>query len=220
MISPFTPVDNSQIQVPGYVPQPSRQIEIDGVAAIRSEGTLADGRYAGSVVVATREVAVVVRTRHEDVTKHILDSVRLVDVDHLGCASTVQWPKTTPKAKAGKPVLAEHPAKLVLCLYLGSTRLQSSTEVTGDSAVGIATAIGAAEEGKTPDAPASQCLPEPPAAPDVVLLADGTSVSVVFSPCVGRGITDGQHWSQITKATIATLMAPTHAGYGMSGDLN
>jgi hypothetical protein len=207
-------------QAPQEEPLASSQVEIDGVAAIRTEGTLSDGRYAGSIEVPSRAVAVTVRTRHADVTKHILDSFRLVDVDHLGCAATTGWPKSLPKAEAGRPLLPEHPVKLVLCLYLGSPRLQSSTELTGDTAAGIAAAIAAAKEGRNPDALASQCLHEPPIAPDLVLLADGTSVSVVFSPCVGRGITDGRHWSQITKATVATLMAPTYAGYGMSGDLD
>jgi hypothetical protein len=212
------PVDD--LQAPQKEPLASSQVELDGVAAIRTEGTLSDGRYAGSIVVSSRAVAVTVRTRHEGVTKHILDSFRLVDVDHLGCAATTVWPKSFPKAEAGRPLLPEHQARLVLCLYLGSPRLQSSTELTGDTAAGIAAAIAAAKEGRNPDAPASQCLPEPPIAPDLVLLADGTSVSVIFSPCVGRGITDGRHWSQITKATVAKLMAPTHAGYGMSGDLD
>jgi hypothetical protein len=217
MLSALAPADGPQVTDPS--PLPSKQIEVDGVAAIRTEGTLSDGRYAGSIAVPSRSVLVMVRTKHEDVTKHILDSFRLVDVDHLGCASTARWPRTLPPAEPGKPLLPEHPAKVSLCLYLGEQRLQSSTELTGDTAAAIAAAVGEAEEGRNPDPAPSVCLPQPRVAPDMILIADGVTISVAFSGCTDRGVTDGRHWSMVSMALVRTLMMPTHAGWGISGDI-
>ena len=193
---------------------------VDGVPAERAVGRLNDGRYAGSVTVASRDVAVIVRTKSESLTARILDSLRLVDVDHLGCTTTAGGPPIALQPVRGKPAVPAHPSKLIICLYLGVPRLQSSTQTSGELMTGLAASIQSAKEGRNPDAPASQCLPEPPRAPDLVLFADGVPLSVVFSPCVGRGITDGQRWAHVSKSMVAELMEPTHAGYGLSADLD
>jgi hypothetical protein len=142
----------------------------------------------------------------------------MVAVDRLGCETT-SGPALMPKPAAGKPALPDHPSMLTICAYLGQPRLQSSTAVTGDTAVAIAAAVNAAKEGPNADAPASECLPEPAIAPDLVLLADGVKLSVVFGPCIGRGITDGSHWSKLDSDLVALLMAPTRSGYAMSAPL-
>jgi hypothetical protein len=201
------------------VAQPLGPTPSDGTLVERSIGRLNDGRYSGAVRIAARDVAVVVRTRSEDLTTRILDSVREVDTDHLGCAATTSWPAHLPKLVAGKPALPDHPARLAICAYLGQPRLQSSTAVTGDTAAAIAAAVNAAKEGPNADAAASECLAEPAMAPDLVLLADGVKLSVVFGPCIGRGITDGAHWSKLDSDLVAKLMAPTRSGYAMSAPL-
>jgi hypothetical protein len=53
----------------------------------------------------------------------------------------------------------------------------------------------------------------------MILIADGVTISVAFSGCTDRGVTDGRHWSMVSMALVRTLMMPTHAGWGISGDI-
>jgi hypothetical protein len=194
---------------------------VDGVPAVRAVGRLNDGRYAGSIVVASKDVGVVVFTKSEGVTARILDSFRLVDVDHLGCSAATTISPADLKPASGPPAVPPASPDLVICLYGDGPRLQSSTKVTGAAAGEILAAVRAAEEGQNPDPPASQCISGPAESPDLVLLPEGgVPLTVVFSPCIGRGVTDGQHWSHLSSALLAKLMGPLHAGYGLSAPLD
>jgi hypothetical protein len=194
---------------------------VDGVPAVRAAGRLNDGRYAGSVIVADKDVAVSVYTKSEDLTARILDSLRLVDVDHLGCSAATTISPADLEPLQGRPAVPPASPNLVICLYGDGPRLQSSTKVTGTAADEILAAVRSAKEGQNPDPPASQCISGPATSPDLVLLPDGgVPLAVVFSPCTGRGVTDGQHWSQLSSALLAQLMGPVHAGYGLSAPLD
>jgi hypothetical protein len=193
----------------------ARSIVVDGVAALRFEWRRTDGRFSGTVSIPSRDVSVEVRTMTKDLTQRILDSARLVDVDHLGCAARTSWPTEMPTVLAGKPSLPDHPSRLVLCLYGGQVRLQSSVEVSGAVAEEIFAGIRSAKEGPNPDPTPGQCRQEPAKAPDLVVLPDGgVPLSVVFYPCTGRGITDGRHWAHVTKELVADLMIHTRTGWG------
>lgn len=194
---------------------------VDGLPAVRAVGRLNDGRYAGSVTVADKDVAVTVFTKSEELTARILDSVRLVDVDHLGCAAATTVSPADLKPVPGRPAVPPASPNLVICLYGDGPRLQSSTKVTGAAAEEILAAVRAAKEGQNPDPPASQCVSGPAKAPDLVLLpAGGVPLTVVFSPCTGRGVTDGQHWSQLSSALLGKLMEPVRSGYALSAPLD
>jgi hypothetical protein len=194
----------------------ARVVVIDGVAALRHEWRYTDGRFAGTVTIAARDVGLSVRTTSADLTNRILDSVRLVDVDHLGCVTTLTT--SAPSALTpmpGRPVLPPAPSRLAICFYAGEKRLQSSIEVAGTDAETIFAGIRSAKEGPNPDPPKTQCSSGPAAEPDVVILPDGgVPLTVVFSPCTGRGVTDGRHWAHVNTELVGDMMVHTHTGWG------
>lgn len=89
-----------------------REVTVDGVRAVRAEGRLPDGRYAGTVTVSAREVAVTVRTRDEATTRRILDSLRLVATDHAGCAARRPAVDAAPAVTGGRRARWRSPRKL------------------------------------------------------------------------------------------------------------
>jgi hypothetical protein len=166
-----------------------------------------------------------VRTRDATTTRSILDSVRLVDVDHVGCPT--RRPGSTAKPGApGADTVPAQPAAVGVCFYgdWASDRLQSSTELTGGRAAQAAAAVTNASPGGNPDQPADRCLETHPPAPDLVLLVRDnagrvTVVRITFSSCTGRAIEYGTRRAQVSQSLLRLLMEPLHTGYGFSGDL-
>jgi hypothetical protein len=199
-------------------------VSIGGVPAMRADGRAPDGRYAGWVLVGSRDVRVQVRTRSEATTRAILDSIRLVDTDHLGCPA--KRPAVVHKAGAGGDFVTPEPAAISICFYKDAQtdRLQASTELTGASTRQLAAALNAARPGPNADPPAGSCLDMHAPVPEVVLLvraADGglTTVWVTFSSCAGRGMDNGVRRAQVTQTIVGMFMRPLFVAYGLNGDL-
>lgn|GEM_PF-5396203 len=200
---------------PAEVRLAERQVTVDGVPGTRAGGRWPDGREAGWVWLPSRRVSVVVRTLDRATAEHILDSIRLVDVDYAGCPSRQPpIPSAPPGGRAGT-LLPDRPAEISICYYLGDeVRLWSSTRLAGDSAAELAAAISAARPGGNPDLPGDKCARTSPEVPDLVLVAGRTRIWVRFTSCTARGLTDGVRWAQISRPLVDLMMKPLHAGYG------
>ncbi|WP_344122493.1 hypothetical protein, partial [Planosporangium flavigriseum] len=90
-------------------PEGGSATTINGAPATKGTKRLTDGRYAGWISVPSRHVVLDVRTRNAETTERILDSLQLVDTDHLGCqtqpADSTKTPNSTPaKRLAGSLV--------------------------------------------------------------------------------------------------------------------
>ncbi len=203
---------------------PGRDVSLGGVPATRGDGRLDDGRYAGWIAVPSRQVAVEVRTRTEATTRMILDSARLVDIDHAGCPAIRPEPSATSDPAEGTEIPRDATA-ISICAYPGGyRRLETSAEVTGQDAARIAAALLAARPGGNPDVPANKCAEEHPVAPDVVLLVRAagspvTTVWVTYSTCTKRGIVYGTHHAQVTLTLIKLITGPLRTGYTHRGNL-
>jgi len=206
---------------------PQESIVVDGYEAVRVSTQLADGRHAAVVLVPDRGAALIVRTLTRETTDTIVDSLRIVDVDNVGCPTT--RPEVTAQNRTAATFVDPEPASIGVCYY-GSHdiedvpgRLLVSAQLAGDAATDLAALINAAPAGGNPDTPADQCIPSP-GEPDAVLQvvsADGTvaRIWVSFSECVDRGLSDGTDTVQVNRRIVAAIMAPLHIGYGFSGDL-
>jgi len=200
---------------------PIRTVTVDGVAGERADGRISGREYAGSIKIPTRDVGVVVRTTDLGLTTRILDSFRLVDVDHIGCAAFADWRKALPDAQAAALALPVHTARLSICDYRDA-RLAASAELTGPAADTLVGILGAAAPGPNQDATERGCVTaaSPPTQPDLILRPEGgVPLAVFFSACQGRGITDGDHTVRITDALLSTLMTPLHTGWTVAAPL-
>lgn len=223
---------------PGAV-LPGHPVTVDGVPAVRAEGRLPDGRWAGSVTVDSRQVAVTVRTLDRATTRRILDSLRLVDTDHAGCAArrpAVPSAPETERAPAGgparRPFVPAGPTSIGICLYpqwehnpSSANRLQGSVRLAGDEATGLAAALDAARPGGNATHPGASCARPDPGQYDVLLLVAGpdgdtTRVRVRYSGCAGIGLDNGARTVQLTLRLLAQIMRPLHTGYGVSVDVD
>ena len=208
-------IENSPSDEPGTAPRRdlvTRAVTVHGVPAVRQEWRWEDGRYAGSLRVESRRVGVDVRTTDQATTAHILDSFRLVDVDHLGCATArPSWPADLPPG--GALALPQHAARLVVCDYSGTERLRISQEVSGAAVDPLLDALRAAEPGANGAPPAARCMAEPLPV-DVVLQPAGSGpIGVYFTGCLNRGITDGIHSARITTALLGKIMTGRSTAY-------
>jgi hypothetical protein len=194
-------------------------VTVDGVPATRGEWRTPDGRYGGLVDVPSRYVAVEVRTLDVARTRRILDSVRLVDVDHVGCPARrpVRVPSGVLDEPLAGPFVSAEPTAIGVCVYhsgFGSEpvegRLRSSRTATGDDAIQLAAGINAAAPGLNPDPPASECNDDGPPVFDVMLLVRTTdaveTVWVTFSSCTARGLDNGVRQAQLTMPLLWEIM--------------
>src|SRR6266540_789736 len=178
---------------PPFLAVAGRPTSVDGVAASRADGRTGDGRYAGWILIESVHVRVEVRTRDAATTRTILDSVHLVDIDHVGCPTG--RPRVARVADSGGGFVTREPAAISICYYGGRATypLQSSAQLTDEPARQLATALNAARPGGNPNPP------------------EGT--------CAGRGVDNGARQAQVTQTLIHLVMKPLHAGYAFNGDL-
>jgi hypothetical protein len=199
-----------------YSGMTERPVVVDGVAATRTEGRLPDGRYGGLLAIPSRATYLAVRTLTAADRDAILDSARLVRVDHLGCAAT--RPTASAHGDPSAPLIAADPSRIVVCFYGSDAYLIGSAELDATQVATVVSETRAAAPGPNPAPPASMCLPDQ-SPPDVVLLVDMTPLWVTFSGCGERGVDNGVRWAHVTQAMIAAFMAPLKAAYGFTGDL-
>lgn len=203
---------------------PDRSARTDPVA--RGSVTLPDGRSAGWVFVASRDVTVSVRTRDPALTERILATVRPVDVDSRGCP--------TRRADPGWPVvrtdyfpvnLPDGSLDVTVCFY-GEPRergvLQASVRLAGAERRALVAAVNAAPRFRDWVPPAS-CRDRTPY-PNAVLHVHYAGrppivVEITYGGCVRRGIDDGDGRSAVTLSLVGLLSRYLHTGIGTSGDL-
>jgi len=204
---------------------------IDDHPAVRVQGQRPDGRYAGVVVVADRGAALVVRARSAQTVTAILDSLRVVEIDHRGCPAL--RPEVSGSWTAQAPVPADVPPDVItLCYYTGFgsssqptwRNLDTSAQLTAEAAAQLAAMLATASPGANTDPPAGVCAQREVMPPDVLLLlryGDGAvrPIWVTFRGCVHRGLTDGVGEWQLTQRMIAAIMAPSGSGYLFLGGL-
>lgn len=229
---------------PTAVALPERAVEVSGVPAVRAEGRLTDGRYAGTVTVAARQVAVTVRTREEATTRRILDSVRLVEIDHAGCPTRLRPVAPAPlpgqrspgrstaqttEDQGHTPFVPSLPSSISVCSY-GSPnprgerrdRIEASVRLSGAEAVALAAGLNAARPGANPAPAGVACARPDPLGYEALLLVrdrdDEVWVRVNWNGCT-RGLDNGVSQARLTMPLLADIMGPVRTGYSLSHDL-
>ncbi|MBN1172698.1 MAG: hypothetical protein JXA67_11040 [Micromonosporaceae bacterium] len=218
----------AEIRALSGVPEPTppaETVRIGGVVALRSEGRLDDGRFTGRVTVPDRDVVVLVRARSDHTVQSVLDSVRLVDVDHVGCE--LRRPDAVVPGRAAAVLVTPEPVAAGVCYYGGPRsdgRLHASIELPQQAARDLAAAMNAAQTGVNPDVSSDQCVQTSPKAVDAVLRFRGQdevveTVAATFSSCEDRGFDNGVRSVPVTRSLIDMFMAPLRVGYALGGDL-
>lgn len=197
-----------------------RTVRVDGVPATRAQGKLSTGRYAGWIVVPGRHVQVVGRTNNKATLTRILDSMRLVSVDHVGCPTAI--PTTPPPAPTGLSTFVDpHPTAIGVCFYAGEPVLQASVERTGPEAEALAKALNATAPGL---GPIGDCLPGSfPTGIDARLLVQSTDgtvrpVDAVFQSCRHRAMDNGEGSHVVPVPLMTQILAGMNTGVGFVPD--
>lgn len=188
---------------------------IAGEPVQRAEGETTDGRKAGWLHVPRVNVTVIARVLEQQTLRRIFASVRVVDVDHNGCATkrARMWP-TPPMAKSFVPASSN---ALSVCHFDQEDVLQASALIDGPAADELIRLLNLAEPGTNPEPPRRDCgdISEQPA--DVMLIAQGDRdralVHVAFSGCVNRGMNNGRTRVKLTEKLMVGMMDPLHTGY-------
>ncbi len=220
-------VDEDIVLERALLDSPTREeIVLDGLPAVKFTGTVAGDRHAVAVVVPDRGASVIVRTRSAQTTDAIIDSVRVVDHDHVGCS----WRRpAVADSSRGGDLVDPAPSGISICFYGQFNRpspqgeLIASAQITGDSAAQLAGLLNASAPGGNPDVPPTDCLGQPQP-PDVVLHVRGQDAAVhdlwiSYSGCLDRGVTDGVSTVQVTQRIVHAVMGPLHVSFGFSGGL-
>ncbi len=187
--------------------------------AERGEGTTEDGRFAGWLRVPRLNVVVEARVHEYDTLTRVLDSARVVDIDHNGCATARDDIRGRPPAT--RTLVARDTGALSVCYFGTSDVLLASSWLEGDAASQLVTKLNEAAPGANPDVPESQCLRTEEAPPvDAMLIAQGTQdraiVEVSFAGCTNRGLRNGRDTSRVSQPLLQAIMGPLHTGYGFS----
>jgi hypothetical protein len=206
---------------------PRRAVSLGGVDAERAEGKTPDGRHIGSVRIVARGVLVLVKARDADTLGLILDSAKIVDVDHNGCPD--RRPEGARPAanhpRAAAEMAPDNPKSISICYYGESgSALQSSARLEGERAAKLAAELNRMPSGLNADAHPKTCLHPPvPPPPDAVLFVEDAAgkgaIYVRFAGCVARGLDNGARRAHVRAALVRAFMLPLHTGYGHNGDL-
>jgi hypothetical protein len=187
--------------------------------AERAEGMTDDGRFAGWLRVPRLKVVVQARVHEQGTLTRVLDSVRVVDVDHNGCATAREDIRATPPAT--RTLVAGDTRALSVCYFGSSDVLLASSWLEGDAASQLVTKLNEARPGANPDVPESQCLRTEDVPPvDAMLVAQDTQeraiVEVSFAGCTNRGLRNGRDTSRVSQDLLQAILESLHIGYGFS----
>jgi hypothetical protein len=187
--------------------------------AERSEGLTEDGRFAGWLRVPRLKVIVEARVHEQDTLTRVLDSARIVDVDHNGCATARQDIRARPPAT--RTLVASDTHALSVCYFGSSDVLLASSWLEGDAASQLVTKLNKAGPGANPDVAESQCARTEDVPPvDAMLIAhdtiDRAIVEVSFSGCTNRGLRNGRDTSRVSQDLLQAIMESLHVGYAFS----
>jgi hypothetical protein len=202
----------------------TRDVTVDGVPAKRTEGRRADdGRYAGLLAIPSKKIYLSVRTTGDADRQQILDSARLVDVDHLGCA--VPRPAALSAAHPPATFVPANPVSVHVCHYenglAADEPLVASAALEPEQITALVRAMNAAKPGRNPDTPPATCRNEDPRdLLDTILrftTTDGTvsQVGIWYTRCDGRRMENGARAAQLTQEILDLFMRPLHSGYGV-----
>ncbi|WP_438024007.1 hypothetical protein [Sorangium sp. So ce233] len=205
-----------------------RDVSLGGASAERTEGRGADGRHLGWLRIPSRRLMVSVRTHDPEIARRILDSARLVSVDHNGCpARRPPEKRPAPTHPTARSAMAPaNPSSISLCYYGASAdTLLTSARLSGQEAAALAAALSSAAPGPNPDVDPKECAlpPAPPPADAVLLVEDAAgrgAVHVAFSGCSGRGLDNGALRARVNQPLIHRIMAPLGTGFAFHGDLS
>lgn len=202
----------------GAAKLPTQRVTVDGVPAVRAEGAITEGRYAGWIIVPSRDAQVYARTNDEATLTRMLDSVRVVTVDFNGCPT--RSPGTLPPRSGLSTFVDPHPASISVCDYARMAPLEASARHTGADAQSLAAALNGTLPGHV--LTIGECAPEVPAGYDAVLVvtsADGTTRQVVVDggSCGSRWMNNGDGQHKLEVPLMTRLMAGT-GGWGYSTD--
>jgi hypothetical protein len=195
----------------------TRDISIDGMPAQRAEGVTSAGRASGWLHIPSLGVIVTARVLEDETLQRIFDSVRMIQVDHNGCATSRADMRPTPPA--AETFMPAEPTALSICFVGQRDVLESSALIEGLDAMELVGLLNHAKRGLNADVPETKCLREddPPLA-DLMLIAQGDSdralLQVSFSGCTHRGMTNGRSTAQLTETLLHAMMEPLDRGYG------
>lgn len=211
-VSPATGIGDGAARLP------ARHVTIDGVPAVRAEGAITGGRYAGWIIVPSRNAEVYARTNSEATLTRMLDSARVVAVDFNGCPT--RSPGKLPPRSDLATFVDPHPASISVCDYARMLPLQASARHTGADAESLAAALNATRPGHVRTL--GDCAPEVPAGYDAVLVvtsADGTARQVVIDggSCGLRWMDNGDGQHKLYVPLMTRIMDGT-GGFGYSPD--
>ncbi len=195
------------------------------------QGRQADGRYAGTITVPGRGV-LDVRTPDQALTTRILDSLHLVDVDHLGCVNArpnglrpvpVSGLTTmVPTSGAGRSTSATMGRTMRGPDPVGAgSPLLTSAALTGAGAQALADALNAGIPGRNPDS--DSCADQGQARlPNAVLLVRPVSgptvvVHLLSANCWSRGFDNGTQVVQITLPLLQQVFTALQVGMELNG---
>jgi len=187
--------------------------------AERGEGRTDDGRFAGWLRVPSLQVVVQARVHERDTLTRVLDSARVVDVDHNGCATAREDIRATPPA--ARALVASDTHAVSVCYFGSSDVLLASSWLEGDAASQLVTKLNTAGPGANPDVPENQCARTGDVPPvDVMLIAQDTQdraiVEVSFAGCTNRGLRNGRDTSRVSPDLLQAIMESLQTGYGFS----
>ena len=194
-------------------------VSLDDEPAERGEGKTDDGRFAGWLRVPRLNVVVEARVHEQGTLTRVLDSARVVDVDHNGCATAREDIHAKPPAT--QTLVPIETRALSVCYFGGSDVLLASSWLESDAAAQLVTKLNEAGPGANPDVPESQCARTEDVPPvDAMLIAQGTQdpaiVEVSFAGCTNRGLRNGRDTSRVSQDLLQAIMDPLHTGYGFS----
>lgn len=195
---------------------------IDSDQVQRAEGPNPDGLWYGWLYVPRRNAVISLRVRDPQLAAHVLDSVRIVDLDHHGCTTTH---RQTPAPAASSRFVPEDAAQIAVCYFGQDSVLQASGRITGSQVAYLVGLMNAAPGGMNPDDPRDQCLRSgtPPLA-DAILIVENEReraiVSMTFSGCTDRGLSNGSSRAHLNGALILNAITiPLRIGLTFSGSL-
>jgi hypothetical protein len=199
-----------------------------GVTGAAARGRTPDGRYLATVQVPALQAEVSAESPDEAVVDAIVNSIRAVAVDAVGCATRLGAAPTWDRPAAGPAVALSHRhpvASIGVCHYrrLQGARtpmvLGSSLRLTGPLAAGAVAAIDQAAPGALPAVPARQCVREPESDPlwlhvDYAGAEQPVLVHVRYSTCWQRWTASPSGVSHVSQAQLQALLGPLRTGYG------
>ncbi len=199
-------------------------VRINGVPAVRAEGAIDGGQYAGWVIVASESVQMYGRAESEAVLTAILDSVKVANgTDVNGCP--VIAPTSPPPPSGLATFVDPHPVTVSVCAYEGQPALLESikhTDAAGD-APGLAGFLNHTKKGVGAH---RDCAPGTyPTGIDALILVTSRNgktrqVDLWSQPCLPRRVNNGDSDHTISITILNQIYDGIDANPGYFADPN